>query len=143
MPTPSTPAAWRNNVYVETKFTTSEPPAVDDPLAASSSSGFGFDDCATERKGSQQFTDASPNTAMVNRDYRLEFCPAAALKPLSADSGALKTTIKSFNASGSTAGHIGIQWSWYMLSPKWSDASAECCGAARLQPEEGRQDTRS
>ena len=110
-----------NNVYVETKFTTSEPPAVDDPLAASSSSGFGFDGCATERKGSQQFTDASPTTAMVNRDYRLEFCPAAALKPLSADSGALKKTIKSFNASGSTAGHIGIQWSWYMLSPKWSD----------------------
>ena len=110
-----------NNVYVETKFTTSEPPAVDDAVAASSSSGFGFDGCATERKGSQQFTDASPTTAMVNRDYRLEFCPAAALKPLSADSDALKKTIKSFNASGSTAGHIGIQWSWYMLSPKWSN----------------------
>ena len=58
----------------------------------------GFDGCATERKGSQQFTDASPTTAMVNRDYRLEFCPGAALKPLSADIAALKKTIDSFNA---------------------------------------------
>jgi Flp pilus assembly protein TadG len=109
-----------DNVYVETKFTTSEPPALDDPLAASTSSS-GFDGCATERKGSQQFTDASPTKAMVNRDYRLEFCPGAALKPLTANRAALEKTIDSFNAHGSTAGHIGIQWSWYMLSPKWSD----------------------
>ena len=110
-----------DNVYVETKFTSSEPPAVDSPLAASSSSGSGFDGCATERKGSQQFTDAGPTTAMVNRDYRLEFCPGAALEPLSADIAALEETIAGFKAHGSTAGHIGIQWSWYMLSPKWSD----------------------
>jgi hypothetical protein len=109
-----------SNVYVETKFTNSEPPALDDPLAASSSSS-GFDGCATERKGSQQFTDASPTKAMVNRDYRLEFCPGAALKPLTANRAALEKTIDSFNANGSTAGHIGIQWSWYMLSPKWAD----------------------
>jgi Flp pilus assembly protein TadG len=109
-----------SNVYVETKFTNSEPPALDDPLAASSSSS-GFDGCATERKGSQQFTDASPAKAMVNRDYRLKFCPGAALKPLSANKAALEDTIDSFHANGSTAGHIGIQWSWYMLSPKWAD----------------------
>jgi Flp pilus assembly protein TadG len=120
-----------NNVYFETKFTSSEPPAVDDALAASSSAS---DACATERKGSQQFTDASPTTAMVNRDYRLKFCPAAALKPLSADSAALEKTIESFNASGSTAGHIGIQWSWYMLSPRWSDVLPAAAAAAAYDP---------
>ena len=112
--------ALASNVYVESKFTDSEPPAVADPLAASSASS-GFDGCATERKGSQQFTDASPTKAMVNRDYRLGFCPGAALKPLTADKTVLEKTIKNFNAGGSTAGHIGIQWSWYMLSPKWAN----------------------
>jgi Flp pilus assembly protein TadG len=108
------------NVYVESKFTDTEPPAVGDPLAASAASS-GFDGCATERKGSQQFTDASPSKAMINRDYRLGFCPGAVLKPLTANKAALEKTIDSFHAGGSTAGHIGIQWSWYMLSPKWSD----------------------
>lgn len=106
-----------NAVHVETRFTTGEPPALDDPLPASTAP----DDCATERKGRHQFTDASPSTAMVNRDVRLDFCPAAPLAPLSADLAALKKTVGKFKASGSTAGHIGIQWSWYMLSPKWAD----------------------
>src|SRR4051812_32211140 len=108
-----------SSVYAETKFTTSEPPANDDAIGASSAAS-APDSCATERKGSQQFTDAGPDTAMVNRDYRLNFCPGAALKPLSADSATLKKTIAGFNANGSTAGHIGIHWSWYMLSPKWA-----------------------
>ena len=128
----------QNNVYVETKFTTSEPPAVDDAVAASSG-GFAPDACATERKGSQQFTDASPYTAMVNRDYRLGFCPAAALKPLSADIAALKKTVSGFKASGSTAGHIGIQWSWYMLSPKWSDVLPASAAPAAYSSKKVRQ----
>lgn len=107
-------------VYAEKKFTTGEPPKLEDPLLASAAYE-ADDDCATERKGSQQFTDASPYAAKVNRDYRLEFCPDAALKPLSADIEALKKTIGEFKAEGHTAGHIGVQWSWYMLSPKWRD----------------------
>jgi hypothetical protein len=91
---------------------------MDDPRTVSGSPA--PDDCATERKGSQQFTDAGPYTAMVNRDYRLAFCPSAPLSPLSADAAALKKAVGKFSADGSTAGHIGIQWSWYMLSPKWA-----------------------
>jgi hypothetical protein len=113
----------RGTVYAETKYTpaNSEPPALDDPRAVSESgSGPAPDDCATERKGSQEFTDAGPYAAMVNRDYRLAFCPAAPLSPLSADASALKKAVGKFSANGSTAGHIGIQWSWYMLSPNWA-----------------------
>lgn len=106
-----------NVVHVETKFTTGQPSKLGDPFAASTAP----DDCATERKGDQQFTDAGPYSAMVNRDYRLDFCPDAALKPLSADIKSLKKTIGDFVASGHTGGHTGIQWSWYMLSPKWKD----------------------
>ena len=108
-----------NVVYAEKSYTTKEPPELDDPFAVSAY--IPPDKCATERKGTQQFTDASPTVAMVNRDYRLEFCPEAALKPLSANISALKNTVKSFKADGYTGGHTGIQWTWYMLSNKWKD----------------------
>ncbi|TIL73853.1 MAG: VWA domain-containing protein [Mesorhizobium sp.] len=86
------------------------------------------DNCATERKGTYQYSDVGPDINMVNRDYLLSFfawptgtaaCPVAALKPLTADAAALKNVIKNFVASGGTAGHIGVQWTWYMLSENW------------------------
>lgn len=110
-----------NVVHAEEAYTPGdmEPPALDDPIAVAAYKA--PDKCATERKGSQQFTDASPYTAKVNRDSRLDFCPKSTLKPLSADIAGLKSTVGSFVADGSTGGHIGIQWTWYMLSPKWKD----------------------
>lgn len=131
-------------VYYETSYTTGEPPmlgAVDTTTTTSTkgkkgkkgkqdkkdkkdkdSKGAGNnpDNCSTERKGMNQFNDTSPNAAKINRDYRLSFCPKSELQPLSADSAALKATVDNFQANGFTAGHIGIQWSWYMLSPKWA-----------------------
>lgn len=108
-----------NTVYVETsRRSDSEPPRLDDPRAVSATSP---DRCATEREGSRQYEDVGPYTAMVNRDYRLQFCPSATLRPLSADAASLKATIDGFVASGHTAGQIGVQWSWYMLSPQWAD----------------------
>lgn len=94
--------------------------------ARSASYGSRPDSCATERKGAQQYTDAGPDVAMVNRDYFLDgfagddTCPQAAIVPLTADIRALDDTIDSFVAEGGTAGHIGIQWTWYMLSHNWA-----------------------
>ncbi|QDY99931.1 hypothetical protein FQ775_05835 [Nitratireductor mangrovi] len=119
-----------HTVHVETGFTTGEPPPLTNLLLAAIGRGAGAllpggssrpDACATERKGSHQFSDASPRMAMINRDVRLAFCPQAALAPLTADIGRLKSAIRDFRASGHTAGHIGIQWSWYLLSRKWAD----------------------
>lgn len=104
-------------VHVETAHSPGEPPSTSDPVLVSSGSP---DNCATERKGRYQYSDAGPDFAKVNRDYRLAFCPRPALKPLTADIPALEATIDSFEASGYTAGHIGIQWSWYMLSERWA-----------------------
>jgi hypothetical protein len=111
--------ALDGDVYYETGYTTGEPPST---TGATGVSNYHPDNCATERKGMNQFNDVSPKAAMVNRDYRLSFCPNAVLHPLSADSAALKATVDSFKANGFTAGHIGIQWAWYMLSPKWGKA---------------------
>ena len=115
-------------VNYERKFTATEPPAFSPVLQASLSSDVDLlpdgtrraDRCATERKGSRQFSDVGPGSAMPSRDVRLAFCPTAAMSPLTADLGAVTALIDSFKASGSTAGHIGIQWSWYMLSPNWA-----------------------
>lgn len=127
-----------NLVYYETSYTTGEPPmlgAVDKTTTTSTKgkkgkkgkkskgkkgAGTNPDNCATERKGMNQFNDTSPYAAMINRDYRLAFCPKAEMEPLTSDSAALKASIDSFQANGYTAGHIGIQWSWYALSPKWA-----------------------
>lgn len=87
-----------------------------------------LDNCATERKGADQYSDAGPDSSMVNRDYLLSgfaantgtaACPVAALVPLTADAATLKNVIKDLVASGGTAGHIGVQWTWYMLSESW------------------------
>ncbi len=103
-------------------------PANTDPLLASLPSR--PDNCATERKGPEQYTDAGPDVAMVNRDYLLSgfstrfktsACPTAQVLPLSGDAKALKARIAGLQASGATAGHIGIQWGWYMLSQRWGD----------------------
>ncbi len=124
--------ALSDMVYYETGYETGEPPSYGAMRSQLASGGkkkkrgkkgrgasYRPDNCATERKGMNQFNDTSPNAAMISRDYRLAFCPTAELKPLSTDSAALKATVDSFQANGFTAGHIGIQWAWYMLSPKW------------------------
>ncbi len=96
------------------------------------------DNCATERKdknGKADFTDDGPSTvrvdksgkeyyALVNRDNNLggKECPEAKVIPLTADSTSLLNSIGKFEADGYTAGAIAIQWTYYMLSEKWSDA---------------------
>lgn len=119
-----------NTVYVEKKFTTGEPPKLTDPASVSTAP----DACATERKGSYQFSDAGPGTAMVNRDYRLDFCPAASLKPLTATVKTLKDTVKDFKADGFTGGHTGIQWTWYMLSNNWASVLPKASQPAAYNP---------
>ena len=121
-----------NTVHVErNRRSPSEPPALGDPrtVAATPSDG-----CATEREGRFQFSDAGPYTAMVNRDYRLAYCPTSPLRPLSADRAALKAAIDGFSASGHTAGPVGIQWSWYLLSREWAEVLPKNAKPARADP---------
>jgi len=114
------------------------PPALDAPVAASA--GSAADNCATERKlrdGAADFSDDGPFAirvnkqgkeylAKVNRDDRLTSsnCPSAQLMPLTADRASLVSSIANYKAVGVTAGAIGIQWTYYMLSPRWRSAVA-------------------
>jgi Flp pilus assembly protein TadG len=77
--------------------------------------------CVSERTGSQAYTDAAPTTAFVGRNYAggNNPCPTASITPLSSDETALKAQIDTLQASGSTAGQIGLAWGWYMVSPSF------------------------
>lgn len=111
------------SVFVEKNGGPDVPPGLYDPREVAVAP----DACATERKkasGVMDFSDNGPETAMVNRDDRLGYCPSAALIPLTANKSALDSRIDSFVANGSTAGHIGIQWGRYLLSPKWKNVLA-------------------
>lgn len=106
------------------------PPAYD-PARPVLIKGGASDTCATERKGEGDHpTAAGPGTAMVNRDGRLRGgCPSAAIVPLTDNADRLLDMVASFSANGTTAGHIGIEWAWYMLSSGWSSFLPDGSGA--------------
>ena len=87
--------------------------------------------CVSERTGSAAFTDARPSGAStyVGRNYpgAGNSCPSVSIVPLTSNRRTLTDEIDRFSAVGSTAGHIGLAWAWYMVSPTfgvWSGASA-------------------
>jgi Flp pilus assembly protein TadG len=90
-------------------------------------------DCVVERAGADAFTDASGVTSPVSWVALGGggSCPAQTIMPLTKDANALKTEINSYNPGGSTAGHIGLAWGWYMLSPNWT---AKFNGPAEPKP---------
>ena len=88
--------------------------------------------CATERRGPQMFTDASPIGAKVTLANQMNYtysnnttvamnfqCPSTPVLPLTKDTATLNAEINSLVALNGTAGQMGIQWGWYMLSPNW------------------------
>jgi len=82
---------------------------------------FPISTCVSERIGSQRYTDAAPSSAHVGLNYpsSANVCPSAGITPLTTDVTTLTSRISSFQAAGSTAGHIGLAWGWYALSPNW------------------------
>lgn len=78
--------------------------------------------CVSERVGPNAYTGVSPATAWVGRVYASTSnpCPTATVTPMTSDKATLRANINSYNVTGSTAGHIGIAWGWYMLSPSFS-----------------------
>ena len=104
------------------------------------------DSCSTERRGPEMFSDASPITAKITRADKINYtdpnnfgvydvyCPASAVLPLTKNATTLNKVIDSLSPVGGTAGQIGVQWGWYMLSPQWKSVLT---GAA--EPEEYNQ----
>ena len=91
----------------------------------------------TERIGAHAYTDAAPNTAgntYVGKGYfgtntttscvvgNYTDAEVNSIQPLSSDTTMLKRRIDKLVTGGSTAGHLGTAWAWYLLSPNWNTA---------------------
>lgn len=76
--------------------------------------------CVTDR-GSGGINDNPPSTQYAGRNYPAgnNPCLANPIVPLTTDKARLNAAINQFEAVGSTAGSVGILWSWYMLSPNF------------------------
>lgn len=79
--------------------------------------------CVKERQGSNRYTDEEPTggNGYFDRYTGSYTCkPTSIIKPLTNDKLALEAAIDAMPTSGTTAGHLGTAWSWYLLSPKWN-----------------------
>ncbi len=74
--------------------------------------------CVTERGGRSAFTDNPPESRRLRQ--ATDRCPDIAIEPLTESRDALLDKIRNLPAAGSTAGHLGVSWAWYTLSPLWS-----------------------
>ncbi len=90
-------------------------------------SGVDSDTCVIERTGANAATDAAPTGAdklqnMTSPSFGNYACPSSTIIPLMGKSqqNNLKSLIDGYTAMGSTAGHIGTAWGWYLLSPNWA-----------------------
>ena len=75
--------------------------------------------CVRERSNSNRYTDKAPGSGNGYFDKQDGNC-GSEIMPLSSSKFSLKSAIDALPTSGSTAGHLGTAWSWYMLSPNWN-----------------------
>jgi Putative Flp pilus-assembly TadE/G-like len=87
--------------------------------------------CTGERQGADRYLDTAPSSSsrpiatwkyINNNPVTSATCvidSSAAVQPLTNDKTVLNNLINSLDAGGSTAGHIGTMWAWYMLSPNF------------------------
>jgi Flp pilus assembly protein TadG len=93
-------------------------------LAAAVSNGHSSDGCVIERSNGQ-INDAYPSGANalrgVSTPYGYYTCPTSPVMPLVGKNkqNDLRAMLDNVAPNGGTAGHIGMSWAWYMLSPSW------------------------
>jgi Flp pilus assembly protein TadG len=96
------------------------------PYASSINGGAAApNNCVYERANtSYQSTENFPVGASVLKT-KLDLptargCSNAQLLPMTSDKAVLKSTIDGYWTNGSTAGHLGTAFAWYLLSPQWA-----------------------
>jgi Flp pilus assembly protein TadG len=79
--------------------------------------------CIVERYGDDAATDANPATSPLGMNYTADgTCDTSNyVTPLTSNTTRLNQAIDDLKTGGSTAGHIGIGWAWYMLSPNFAN----------------------
>jgi hypothetical protein len=80
--------------------------------------------CASERT-TNAYNDTAPSTTYLGDVYDSNDgvnsdCPTATLLPLTSNKTTLHNKVATLAATGSTAGHLGLAWGWYMVSPNFA-----------------------
>lgn len=93
-----------------------------DSYASQVTNGLITSGCVVERPGANNTTDAIAYGIDALVPEPSGTCPGATIVPLTgvSKSNDITSEISSFSAGGSTAGHIGTAWAWYMVSPNWA-----------------------
>ncbi len=76
--------------------------------------------CVAERTGPSARRDHAPGPGRYMSD-RATQCPDSSILPLTSDFTEFSQEIDRREADGMTAGHLGVAWSWYLISPEWRD----------------------
>lgn len=90
--------------------------------------------CVVERTGTEKYTDAAPasgkyvmvHNSSSTKNGKTTYSPtcdvasSAEVLPLTSSKTTLLSKVDGLATAGSTAGHIGTAWAWYMLAPNWS-----------------------
>ncbi len=98
------------------------------PYASAVSGGRSHDGCVYERRDlADQTSEALPTGSQafkVRADLTgrsIQACPSnAEIVPLSDDKAMLRRTVEGYRDGGTTAGHLGTAWGWYLVSPEWA-----------------------
>ena len=98
--------------------------------------------CVFERAGSEAFTDAPPGPGqyvMPAGVYERNDCSNIRPLELTSDEEPLNDYIDDLYAGGNTAGHLGVAWGWYMISPNWTSVlPAESAPLAYDEPDSAK-----
>ena len=84
--------------------------------------------CVSDRT-TNAYTDAAPTTTLLGKHYKDSsggVCITNQIVPLTSDKTVLHAAIGTYSGTrtlvpaGSTAGHLGLAWGWYMIAPNFS-----------------------
>ncbi len=75
--------------------------------------------CVSERKGTNAFTDAAP-VGVDKLGHAPRSCPGSTVLAITDRKSDLISASDSLSPGGSTAGHLGAAWAWYLVSPQWN-----------------------
>lgn len=98
------------------------------PYAAAVSDGRSRDGCVYERRNLADQASEAPAEGVrafkVREDLSgrsIQSCPSdAKIVPLTNEKKVLRDTVRDYRDGGTTAGHLGTAWGWYLVSPEWA-----------------------
>ena len=98
------------------------------PYAAAVTQGRSLDGCVYERRNiADQASEAAAIGSMSLKarsdlsGRSIQACPAnATIEPLTDSKTTLWSKVDAYRDGGTTAGHLGTAWAWYLLSPEWA-----------------------